>query len=102
MGGGGWSANNILPTMLLHFMIPCNLICKLNFDLLTPYPRVVWGGVCRQHICYHVAALRDCLKFNIQHDHGPKKLNFDLLTRSWGGVCGQYIGYHVAVFRDSL
>ena len=37
-----------------------HVLNKLNFDLLTP--RVGWGGgVCRQNICYHFAALVICL-----------------------------------------
>ena len=41
----------------------------------------------------------------MQHDHVPKKLNFDLLTPTAGsggggsgGVCGQNICYHAAAF----
>ena len=46
-------------------------------------------------------------KFDMQHDHVLKKLNFDLLTPSPGssgggggmkGVCMQTIYYHVAAF----
>ena len=41
-------------------------------------------GVCGQSICYHVAAFRDSLIFDMQHNHVLKKLNFDLLTTSLG------------------
>ena len=65
-------------------------------------------GVCRQNSCYHVAAFRDSINLDMQHDHVLKKLNFDLLTRSgasvcvcWG-ICRQNICYHVAALRDSI
>ena len=41
-------------------------------------------GVCRQNSCYHVAAFRDSILLDMQHDHVLKKLNFDLLT--WSGA----------------
>ena len=44
-------------------------------------------GVCRQNSCYHVAAFRDSISLDMQHDHVLKKLNFDLLTRSGASVC---------------
>ena len=54
-GGGGGVAVKIFASMLLHFVIPFNLICslamflkKLNLDLVTP--RV------RQNSSYHCAA----------------------------------------------
>ena len=65
-------------------------------------------GVCRQNSCYHVAAFRDSIKLDMQHDHVLKKLNFDLLTRSGasvcvcGGICRQNICYHVAALCDSI
>ena len=57
------------------------------------------GGVCGQGIFYHVAAFRDSLKFEIQHDHVLKKLNFDLLTprvsedkgKGGGGLQAKYL-----------
>ena len=44
-------------------------------------------GVCSQNSCYHVAAFRDSIKLDMQHDYVLKKLNFDLLTRSGASVC---------------
>ena len=38
------------------------------------------GGSAEKNICYHVAAFRDSILFDIQHDHVLKKLNFDLLS----------------------
>ena len=87
--------------------------------------------VCGQNICYHVAAIPDSFKFDMQHDHVLKKMNFDLLTPSpgseggggrvmqekyfdlltqpqvqggmgWVGVWGQNICFHAAAFHDSL
>ena len=55
-----------------------------------------------RNICFHVAAFRDSLLFDIQHEYVLKKLNFYLLTqslRSRGagkGVCSQNICYHAA------
>ena len=34
------------------------------------------------NICYHVATFREFNKFDMQHDHVLKKLNFYLLTPS--------------------
>ena len=54
------------------------------------------GLVCGQNICYHVAAIPDSFKFDMQHDHVLKKMNFDLLTPSPGlegggvGVCRKF------------
>ena len=49
----------------------------------------MWGtSTCR------IFAFRDSNKFNMQHDHALKKMNFDLLTPSprvverWGGGWG--------------
>ena len=54
--GGGGSAGKLFATMLLHFVIPINymqhdhVLKKLNFDLLTPSPRVVGeGGLQAKH-----------------------------------------------------
>ena len=50
MGGGG-SAGNFFPTMLLHFMIPWNLICNMtmfyknDFWPIDQIPRVGGGGI---------------------------------------------------------
>ena len=58
---------------------------KLNLYLLTPRVREGrrggggGGGLCEQNICYHVATFRDSHKFDMQHDHVLKKLNFDLV-----------------------
>ena len=87
--------------MLLHLVIPFNLICnmnhamkKLNFDLLTPRVKG-GGGVCRQNICSHVATFRDSNKliWYMQHDHVLKKLNVDLLTPRirGGGLQTKYL-----------
>ena len=46
-------------------------------------PRLVeggGGGVCGQNICYYISVVRDSLKFDMQHSHVLKKLNFNLLT----------------------
>ena len=72
----------------------------------------MWGtSTCR------IFAFRDSNKFNMQHDHALKKMNFDLLTPSprvverWvggggggggGGFCEQNICYHVAAFHESV
>ena len=68
VGLGWWvgAAGKIFAAMLLHFVIPFNLICnmtkKFNFDLLTPSPGPVgFRVVCGQNVCYHVAAFRDSL-----------------------------------------
>ena len=51
---------------------------KFSVDLLTPRLRGGWGeGVCGQNICYPVATFRDSNKFDMQHDHVLKNLNFD-------------------------
>ena len=42
------------------------------------------GRVCGQNICHHVAAFRDSLLNDKQHDCVLKKLNFDPLTPSSG------------------
>ena len=55
-----------------------HVLKKLNLDLLTPF---AGSGVCRQNICFHVAALM--IYFNvICNMTGLKKLNFDLLTQT--------------------
>ena len=62
-----------------------HVLKKLNFELLTPSPRVEGGGgVCGQNICHHVAAFRDSLYFDMQHDYALKQFNSDLLTPSRG------------------
>ena len=39
-----------------------HVLKKLNFDLLTPTPRIVGGGSSAgKNNCYHVAAFRDSL-----------------------------------------
>ena len=40
-----------------------HVLKKLNFDLLTPYPRVLGEGVCVQNICDHHAAFM--ISFNL-------------------------------------
>ena len=94
-GGGG-----VIGGLRTNYLLPCcvirdsflfdmqhdNVLNKLNFDLLTLFPRVV--GVCGQNICYHVAAFRNSLYFDMQHNHVMKKMNFDLLTPSRGGGGG--------------
>ena len=60
-----------------------HVLKKLNFDLIIISPGS-GGAVCRQNICYHAAAFRDRLLFDMQHDHVLKQLNFDLLTPTAG------------------
>ena len=79
---------------------------KVEFWPTDPIPRV--GGGCervagrglRAKYLLPCFCSLDSLKFDMQHDHVLKKLNFDLLNPSrgsWGrGVCGQNICYHVA------
>ena len=78
---------------------------KLNFDLLTPGSgdggergsRGVWYV---SYLLYLCLQLRPCCcireSFDVQHDHVPKKMNFDLLRGE--GCCRQNICYHVATF----
>ena len=51
-------AKYLLP--LLHLVIPFNLICNMAMfwksSILTYWPQGRGWGVCRQNICYHVAA----------------------------------------------
>ena len=68
-----------------------DVLKKLNFDLLTPFPELVMG-VSRgmgQNICYHVASFL---------------ILFPRVVGEGGGVCGQNICYHVACccILDSL
>ena len=58
------------------------------------YPNLCYNkmcGVCRQNICYHVAAFVIPFEFDMQHDHVLKKLNVDLLPapRVGGGSAGK-------------
>ena len=56
-------------------MQPDHVLKKLNFDLLTPTPRVKGGGGgSAGKIC---CCIRDFILFDMQHDHVLKKLNFD-------------------------
>ena len=59
-----------------------HVLKKLSFDLLTRSGASVGvcGGICGQKNCYHVAAFRDSILFDMQHDHVLKKMNFDLLS----------------------
>ena len=73
----------------------------MTFDLLTHPARVRGMRVYGQNICYHVAAFRDFIWFDMQHDHVLKKLNFARLTPflgSCGMVCRQNICDHVVAF----
>ena len=58
-----------------------NVMKNLNFDLLTPNPRVRVGGVgvCGQKHLLPCCCIRYSLYFDIKHDPGLKKINFDLL-----------------------
>ena len=56
---------------------------KLNLD-----PRVGGRVVCGQKVCYHVSTFRDSNKFDLQHDHVLKKLNFYLFIASPGWALG--------------
>ena len=61
----------------------------LAFDILTGPPALGEWGICGQNICYHVAAIRDSIQF-------------DLLTPSLGFLgerfCEQNMCCHVAAF----
>ena len=50
------------------------------------------GGLCAKHLLPY-CCVRDSLKYDMQHDHILKKLNFDLLTPipmiEGGGGCGR-------------
>ena len=35
------------------------------FDILTGPPALGEGGICGQNICYHVAAIRDSIQFDL-------------------------------------
>ena len=54
-----------------------NVLKKLNFDILTPLPRVEVG--CHRPK-YLLPCIRESLKFDMQHDHVLKKLHFYILT----------------------
>ena len=105
---GRWSAGKIFATILLHFVIPCSE--KVAFSPKDPFLRGEgWGmGVCRHNVCYHVAAYVILFKFDMQHDHVLKKLNFNILPQSSTGsledrlVCWQKSWYHGAAFHDSI
>ena len=61
---GCMSMGKIFATMMLHLFDMQQdhiLKTKMNFELLTPSPRVRGGGVCRQNIYYHVAVFRDSI-----------------------------------------
>ena len=75
----------------------------MNFDL----PRV--GGLgenLRAKYLLPCCCIHDSLKFDMQHDHALKILNFDLTPGSgvggswgsWGVVCGINICYHDPAF----
>ena len=91
------SADQLFGTMLLHFMIPFNLICNMNLfqksfnlDLLTSSTGSKGGGLQSKYLL-QCCCNRDFLLFGVQHDHVLKKLKFDLLTPSpkvvGEGVC---------------
>ena len=57
------------------------------------------------NICYHVATFREFNKFDMQHDHVLKKLNFYLLTPSPRVVGGALLAKCLlpnSCIRDSL
>ena len=68
------------------FVIPFNLVCNMTMfwkKIILTFrrrPQGRGGGVCRQTICYHFATFRDSNKFDMQHDHVLKKMNFDLMV----------------------
>ena len=81
--GVGGSAGKIFATMLLHFVIPINLICNMTmfWKSLILTPPAGSGEFCRQNICYHVAAF--VIPFNLIRNMTrwcSEKVEFDLLT----------------------
>ena len=99
------SADKIFATMLLHFVIPFNLICNMTMFwkrwILTycPIPRVLGEGVCGQNIFYHVAVF--VILFNLI-------CTVTIFWKSWTLTywphpqgrddSGQNIFYHVVAF----
>ena len=82
-----------------------NVLKKLNFDLLIPFPGLWWGhgvgvcgqkGVCGQNICYHFADLM--IHFNIFCN---MKLNLDLLIPSPRAV-GEGVGLRAKYLLTSF
>ena len=90
--GRGLRAKYLLPCFCIGDSLKFDkqhdhLLKKLNFDLLTQ-PQGQGGllrgggGVFRQNICYHIAAVMIPFDFIciMQHDHVLKKLNSNLLS----------------------
>ena len=84
---------------------------KVEYWHLTKPPGPEWGWGClRAKYLLPCCCSRDSLKFDMQHGHVLKKLNFDLLIPyprfvegvcvcvGGGGVCRQNICDHVAAF----
>ena len=86
--GGGGSADKIFATMLLHFVIPFNLVCNMTIFwkswILTygPIPMVLGEGVCGQNIFYNVAVFVILFNLICTVTIFWKKLNLNLLTPS--------------------
>ena len=73
--GEGRSACKIFATMLLHFLIPFNLICnmtmfwKVEFWPIDPIPRVEEDGGLRAKYLLPCCCICDSLEFDMCHDH---------------------------------
>ena len=64
----------------VHGVTYGHVLKRLNLPRLVE--RGAGGLVCGQNICYYISVVRDSLKFDMQHSHVLKKLNFNLLTPS--------------------
>ena len=90
--------------MLLHWWFFFNLICNRTMFwtswILTYWPQGLGGGVCRQNICYHFAALVIYLNLICNMFMFWKSciltLRPSVLAGGGGGVCWQNIPYYVA------
>ena len=69
----------------VHGVTYGHVLLRLNLPTRLVERRGGGGGggvVCGQNICYYISVVRDSLKFDMQHSHVLKKLNFNLLTPS--------------------
>ena len=96
-GEGRGSAGKIFATMLLHLWFPliwdATWPCckKLNFDLFNPPPGS--GGVCRQNMCYLVAAsaIRLSLVYNLTMFWKSWTCTFWPYPQGHGGLQSKYL-----------
>ena len=100
MGRGRGAAGEIFATMLLHFVIPFNLICNIALFakswIMTFWPLEWWGA----NIFYHVAAFHDFISNWYATWPCSKKVEFrpiDPIPRFEGGR-----GYADKIFAIKL